>query len=551
MTISEKKLDFWISQNKNVLFIGKSGVGKSAQIIEAMKRNGIRYKYFSGSTMDPWIEFIGIPEKVTDDQGAYIEIIPPKDFRFDDIEAIIIDEYNRSKKAVRNGVMELIQFKSINGKKFSNLRMVWAAINPDDPEEKYDVEPLDKAQKDRFHIHCYVDYKPDTQYLKTKYPAQIVEGAVEWWEQLPEGIKNEVSPRRLDETIQYYMEKGDLYDMLPSQSNIPRLIYLLGFGSVKSYLENLWINQSPDNAEEARQFLASPDNYAASIGYILDGGSAVWDFFLPLLTPDNICALLSDKDNPHWSKVVDYFIAQSIHQPFFAERIKEYVKTHRKMDFVTRHLKSKINSQFDPKIIESTFGKSFIKIKSSLNKRGKMKPKKKHLTKGKYVPLSKSNANGINSPLNLPINTATNFITVLEYKYFINTSYKRRKTYEFLTKYIPHSGFKFNMMESFTLLKWCGDLLTNSSPNNVIVNMGDLFDVINYSISSIAYHEGINPEDIYEWLEKTNGGRNIGAFAGKIKNNSLILGYGSYIENIVEWAKKYNVLDKLNIQNSK
>lgn len=31
--------------------------------------------------------------------------------------------------------MELIQFKSINGKKFNNLKVIWAAINPDDGDK--------------------------------------------------------------------------------------------------------------------------------------------------------------------------------------------------------------------------------------------------------------------------------------------------------------------------------------------------------------------------------------------------------------------------------
>ena len=43
-----------------------------------------------------------------------------------------MDEFSRAHKKVRNAVMELIQFKSINGRKFKNLKIVWAAINPDD-----------------------------------------------------------------------------------------------------------------------------------------------------------------------------------------------------------------------------------------------------------------------------------------------------------------------------------------------------------------------------------------------------------------------------------
>ncbi len=79
--ITDHDLDFWIASNQNVLMIGLHGIGKTARIVEAFKRNNLNWKYFSASTMDPWVDFIGIPRSKTDENGnEYLDLLRPKDF---------------------------------------------------------------------------------------------------------------------------------------------------------------------------------------------------------------------------------------------------------------------------------------------------------------------------------------------------------------------------------------------------------------------------------------------------------------------------------------
>ena len=171
---NSETLDFWISNKLNVLFHGRHGVGKTSMIIQSFERNNIRFKQFSAATMDPWVDFIGVPKEQRDEKGSFLELVRPKDFRDDEVEAIFFDELNRSHKKVRNAVMEIIQFKSINGKKFPNLKMIWGAVNPDDDDElKYDVETLGPAQSDRFQVQIEIPYKPYKQYFVEKYGRDI------------------------------------------------------------------------------------------------------------------------------------------------------------------------------------------------------------------------------------------------------------------------------------------------------------------------------------------------------------------------------------------
>lgn len=234
-----KNADFWVENKLNVLFRGKHGVGKTAVVIETFNRHKLRWKYFSASTLDPWVDFVGVPREATDEKGnVYLDLVRPKEFAADEVEAIMIDEYNRGAKKVKNAVMELLQFKSINGKRFNNLRMVWAAINPDDDaDNSYDVDKMDPAQLDRFHVHVDVPYQPDLDFFVGKYGTEIGNGACEWWNGQKDDVKKIVSPRRLDYAVGIFGAGGDLKDVLPNGVNLKELEKRIRSGSFLSGLK--------------------------------------------------------------------------------------------------------------------------------------------------------------------------------------------------------------------------------------------------------------------------------------------------------------------------
>lgn len=267
--ISAKNLDFWIENKLNVLLIGKHGVGKTAIILEAFKKHGLKYKYFSAATMDPWIDFLGVPKEALDKNGKpYIKLIRPQGFESDSVEAIFMDEYNRAPSKVRNAVMELIQFKSINGKKFKNLRFVWAAINPDDEEGTYNVEKIDPAQLDRFQIQVQVPYKPHKPYFQATY-GEVGLHAIEWWNELPNNIKDEVSPRRLEYAIQQVLRKGDPKDVLPRNSNIAKFVQVVALGGTTKRLgELIKLAKAGSNSKKIKHELNDENLFADARQYL-------------------------------------------------------------------------------------------------------------------------------------------------------------------------------------------------------------------------------------------------------------------------------------------
>ncbi|HVI39656.1 MAG TPA: MoxR family ATPase [Anaerovoracaceae bacterium] len=329
----EKKLSFWINNNYNVLFKGKHGVGKTSMIIEAFEKAGLKWMYFSASTMDPWVDFIGVPKEVKDPTNgkSYLELIRPKQFQDDEVEALFFDEYNRAPKKVRNAVMELIQFKSINGKKFSKLKIVWAAINPDDDDQKYDVEELDPAQIDRFHVCIDIPYAPSAQYFKTKYGEDMADVALTWWKEMGADIKKEVSPRRLDYALQLYKAGGDIRDVLSPKANINKLMMELTYGSISKKMKKVFDDK---DADEAKKFFSVENNYSACVDHIAKKKEYV-QFFLPILSDERVSSLISKYklvedhacNNPVQFESVLEEIAKANTNRKLAKRIKEVLKS--------------------------------------------------------------------------------------------------------------------------------------------------------------------------------------------------------------------------------
>lgn len=130
----------------NAMLIGKHGVGKTSAIQEACKREGWNMWYASAPLLDPDIDLGGIPvpDKETGKLKFYTQ---PQLF---EAEVIFLDELNRASPRTLNMIFELVQFKSIHGKKLPKLKAVHTGINPPG-QGQYDVQTLDDALLDRFH----------------------------------------------------------------------------------------------------------------------------------------------------------------------------------------------------------------------------------------------------------------------------------------------------------------------------------------------------------------------------------------------------------------
>lgn len=247
MLSSKQILDF-VKRGKNVLIKGSHGVGKTGSICSALEQGKIKYKYYSAPTMDAFVDFVGVPTIKTGDDGSnYMELV--RQPGMDDYEVIVFDEFNRAPDKVRNAVLEFIQFKSINGRVWKNLRAIFVAINPDDG---YNVFRLDEAEKDRFHIHVEYGEHPDASYFSNTY-GDVGTSVVNWWHSLDTGVKSAVSPRRLEYAVKEYLEGGNVEYVLPKSCNVSTFVDVMINGDPVRHAVNILKNGTQEDIDKLKQ----------------------------------------------------------------------------------------------------------------------------------------------------------------------------------------------------------------------------------------------------------------------------------------------------------
>lgn len=218
--------DAYFDGGLNVLLIGLHGTGKTASIVEIAKQRNLKMKYFSCATLDPFTDLVGVPtprvrceehgefESRKEHRDLYpsctealsedLKMIRPHDV--DTAEIIFFDEFNRADPKTMNAVFEIIQFQSINGEPLPNLKCCWAAMNPPDPDQKYEVETLDPALLDRFDVYINIEPKPSVSYMSQHMPEPIARALNLWWQEHERKIRGNIldakidylSPRRLE-----------------------------------------------------------------------------------------------------------------------------------------------------------------------------------------------------------------------------------------------------------------------------------------------------------------------------------------------------------------
>ena len=348
--INEAKLSQWIKNRSNVLFVGKHGVGKTSIVKAAFEREfgEGHYRMYSCATLDPWVDFIGVPEKKMDpDTGnVVLSLLRPKEWEDDSIEAIFLDEFNRSHKKIRNACMELIQFKSINGRVFPNLKIVWAAINPEDEDGTYDVDRIDPAQEDRFQVHIYVPYEPSREYFSNRYGADIAAQACDWWGRQTDDVKNRISPRRLEYAIDHYYNHGDLWDILPQECGKDDLQQKLGQTPILKGWRGIYEKR---DSEKAKVFLSDEDNWNQVEPILISTSKKKqWEFMIPCLDEERISKILSEKES-----VLNFCVHTLMKENEYVFKVMNDIAEADLNSAIAQRIKREIRKMSGPSIIKN------------------------------------------------------------------------------------------------------------------------------------------------------------------------------------------------------
>lgn len=263
--VSIPTLAKYMSSGFNILISGLHGTGKTMMLSAAVKSLGLRMHYLPASTLDPYIDIIGMP--LPNKESGRLDF-----YRTDAIEnaeVIFFDEMNRAETKTLNAMFEIIQFHTVAGTPLPNLKVVVAAINPVEAGV-YDVDELDPALRDRFDIFMTAEPRIDMPYFKKRFGADITKKAKSFWTDyenarkvaISRKSKNPpayVSPRRLDKILSAYVADKSLSsiaDSIPPEASTTFSANML-FRELTSMDGNVSSERKPRVRKERKDTVAS------------------------------------------------------------------------------------------------------------------------------------------------------------------------------------------------------------------------------------------------------------------------------------------------------
>lgn len=198
-----------ISNEENILFEGVHGVGKTYIAKKAAEKLNYKTIVFDSALIDPYVDLLGIPQVVENDNGKKIlQSIRKEDL--DDVQVIVFDEANRAQTATLNGIMGLIQFHALNGVPLPNLKAVIATQNPSNDKRYVGTKLMDAALRDRFDREYILEPEYSTFYYTSVFGNKEFSKALVGWVNTITPDAGYISPRRLEKLGKNFMTHRSL-----------------------------------------------------------------------------------------------------------------------------------------------------------------------------------------------------------------------------------------------------------------------------------------------------------------------------------------------------
>lgn len=155
-TISTKEyakiIEATIQYGGNCFVVGQRGSGKTAILNQVIEKGGYKKFFLNLSTLER-VDLSGFPDLTSSARkDEYVRYILPLIFKplleGNDPVVAVLDEVDKADKEIHAPLLELVQFHSINGLKFKNLRSVLMTGNiPSEGGRRPILPLLDRTEK--------------------------------------------------------------------------------------------------------------------------------------------------------------------------------------------------------------------------------------------------------------------------------------------------------------------------------------------------------------------------------------------------------------------
>jgi len=265
MGIRNEKLKFWASNRKHLLMLGYSGVGKTAMTMAFFKENGLSFDTNVAQWSIPLLDFVGT--KPT--------------------EASVLFFDNLNDQTALQAANEIIALRRWRGQEISPAACVWGCYTTAYDDVKENSVDTPATLEGRFEVVVAIPTRVDLDWFTERFGKTMAFSALTWWDNLPYEEKMKVTPRRLEQALQMYLDKGDIRDVLPMTCNASYLMAAISSGPIADKLDELIATNNV--AEAAIQ--ASSFHIGNAWNHICAKPERM-DFFLPLIPYEKLLTQL-------------------------------------------------------------------------------------------------------------------------------------------------------------------------------------------------------------------------------------------------------------------
>lgn len=302
MGLREEKVDFWKAKGKNALFTGPTGVGKTAMVLAMMQRSELSLDTNVSQWSPALNDFVGVSPENAD--------------------LLFFDDFGDLKS--QQAANEVLSLRRWKGKAIRQNAVVWACHTMLWDEKEKEYAGIDSVFAQKFEVCVTVPNSLNLSYFEEKFGQRVAAAAHEWWNELPGRYSNvecEVNPRRLEQALVMWQQKGDMRDVLPMTANVSKLMMTLNVGPVKEKLDQLL----KDDDTAKKLFLANENNFATAVKYIF-ASDTLMRAFVPLFPPEKLCRVMED---PTWGdKAYAFIFVNSQTNEVFRDTLKDILKAN-------------------------------------------------------------------------------------------------------------------------------------------------------------------------------------------------------------------------------
>ena len=142
-------------------------------------------------------------------------------------EAGVLFFDNLNDEVALKAAQEIIALRRWRGQEISPTACVWGCYTLAYDESKKERVNVPVNLGDRFEVIVQIPSRVDKAWFIERFGKNVAVAALSKLDSLSKETRESITPRRLEQALQMWLDKGDMRDVLPMSANVIKLMMML------------------------------------------------------------------------------------------------------------------------------------------------------------------------------------------------------------------------------------------------------------------------------------------------------------------------------------